>query len=357
MFVLDLMRKFELCFPFSDDLNRYLVPELLDKQQPAEADDFSPNDCLGFEYRYPILPEGLLPRFIVRTHVLSETEKRWRTGVILRFEGCRALVKADVQDKTVKVLISGPLPNRRRLLAVIRSDFERIHASIRDLKPEEIVPVPEYPGLAIPYLDLRAYEDASEKTFKTIFKGKVVVIDVGELLNGVDLEGTRRRSDARGPVEPPLRVFYSYSQKDETLRNELGTSLKILERRELIVSWYDRMIRPGDKWADEIDRNLETADIILLLSSADFIASDYCYAREMTRALERHKADEASVIPIYLRDANLNGVPFAHIQGLPSQDKPVTKWPDKDRDSAWRAVSEGIEKVVVERRAGKKHMS
>ena len=66
------------------------MPEFLDKQQPGEAEQFSPATCLGFEYRYPILPEGLLPRFVVRSHVMSEGQPRWRSGVILQFEDCRA---------------------------------------------------------------------------------------------------------------------------------------------------------------------------------------------------------------------------------------------------------------------------
>ncbi|WP_040697957.1 COR domain-containing protein, partial [Nodosilinea nodulosa] len=64
-FLLELMRKFELCFRFQDDEHRYLIPNLLDKQQPAAAAEFDPADCLNFRYEYPILPEGLLPRFIV----------------------------------------------------------------------------------------------------------------------------------------------------------------------------------------------------------------------------------------------------------------------------------------------------
>ena len=70
-FLLDLMRKFGLCFSFPDEDGHYLLPDLLDKQQPAAADQFQPAACLNFRYDYPILPEGLLPRFIVRTHVLS----------------------------------------------------------------------------------------------------------------------------------------------------------------------------------------------------------------------------------------------------------------------------------------------
>jgi internalin A len=143
-FLLELMRKFELCFRFEEDENRYLIPDLLDKQQPAAAADFDPAECLNFRYEYPILPEGLLPRFIVRTHVLSEHQLRWRTGVILNFEGNRALVKADPQDKCVSISVAGPMASRRRLLAVIRSDFERIHSSFK-FKPKELVPVPGHP--------------------------------------------------------------------------------------------------------------------------------------------------------------------------------------------------------------------
>jgi internalin A len=346
LFLLDLMRKFDLCFPFPDEASRYLVPELLDKEQAAEAEAFSPGACLGFEYRYPILTEGLLPRFIVRTHAMSEGQARWRTGVILEFEGCRALVKADVQDKRVQVLISGPVSSRRRLLAVIRSDFDRIHASIRELRPEEMVPVPEHPQLLIPYEELIVLEQHGERAFKRVAGKELIELDVAALLNGVDLARSRRRPGDRHEPEP-LRLFYSYSHKDESLRNALETHLKILQRKELIIPWHDRLIRPGDTWADELDENLERADIILLLVSSDFIASDYCTAKEMTRALERHEAGEATTIPIILRDLNWKNAPFAHLQALPKDLKAVTRWPD--RDSAWRNVSEGIEQAIEER--------
>lgn len=149
-FLLELMRKFELCFNFPDNNDRYLIPDLLGKQQPDEAGAFSPEHCLNFQYHYPILPEGLLPRFIVRTYVRSSEQSMWLTGVILKFEGNRALVKADQQDKKIIISIEGPVSGRRRLLAVIRSDFERIHESF-NFEPREMIPVPDHPELAIPY--------------------------------------------------------------------------------------------------------------------------------------------------------------------------------------------------------------
>ncbi|MGO9923221.1 MAG: COR domain-containing protein [Isosphaeraceae bacterium] len=334
-FLVDLMRRFELCFPFPDDSSRYLVPELLNKQQPEEADHYSPSTCLGFEYHYPILPEGLLPRFIVRSHFLSEGQARWRAGAILQFEGCRALVKADVQDKRVQVLVDGPAGNRRRLLAVIRSDFDRIHASIPELKPREMVPIPEHPNHLIEYRKLVILE-REPRSFFELIDDKLVLLRAGSLLEGIDLSRRRRAM--------PVKLFYSYAHKDEDLRNELEIHLKILERRGLISPWHDRLIHPGLDWAEQIDVNLEIAEIILLLVSADFVASDYCYSKEMKLALELHRARKPRVIPIILRDVNWHGAPFDALQALPKDGRAVTLWPD--RDSAWRNVCEGIERAV-----------
>jgi internalin A len=77
----------------------------------------------------------------VRTHPLSEGKARWRTGVVLKFEDNRALVKADVHDRKIFISVTGPATGRRRLLAVIRSDFERIHMNFRKLEPEEKIPI------------------------------------------------------------------------------------------------------------------------------------------------------------------------------------------------------------------------
>lgn len=176
----------------------------------------------------------------------------------------------------------------------------------------------------------------------------MIRVDVEELLNGVDLVGAPRRGRAPSGERRPARLFYSYSHKDETLRNELETHLKLLQRQGLIDAWHDRRIEAGDEWARSIDEELERADIILLLVSADFIASDYCYEKEMEHALKLEREGRARVIPIIVRDVNWRKAPFAKLQALPKDGLAVTKWPDKD--SAWRNVSEGIEKVVEDMR-------
>jgi internalin A len=346
-FLLDLMKKFELCFSFTDDECRYLIPELLDKNEPDETAEFVREECLNFEYHYPVLTEGLLPRFIVRTHNLSEGLPRWRTGVVLQFEGCLALVKADVQDKKVFISIKGKARDaRRRLLAVIRYEFEAIH---RHLEPKEMVPLPRYPSVVVPYSKLLVLEKNNVRPLVEVIGEEVKEFDVQELLNGIDLEGERRKDRLKDErMGKKIQLFYSYSHKDEKLRDELENQLKILQRADYIDSWHDRKILAGEEWKEQIDVNLERADIILLLISADFIASDYCYDIEMKRALERHENGEARVIPVIVRDANWRIAPFAKLQSLPKDVRAVTLWEDKD--SAWRNVSEGIERVVKQMR-------
>ena len=359
-FLLDLMRKFELCFPFPGDDSRYLVPELLDNQEPAEAAEFDPAGCLNFQYHYPVVPKGLLPRFIVRTHVLSEGQPRWRTGVILQFEGNLALVKADSAEKQVAISVRGPSPDsRRRLLAVIRSDFDHIHRDLKR-KPQEMVPVPKHPDVVVPYENLRAFEEKRISDLPAVAGTDVVILKVQELLNGVDFPAARARRPGPGRIgtEPeaegmtPLSLFYSYSHKDEDLRNQLETHLKLMQRQEVITAWHDRLIGAGEEWKHEIDENLERADLILLLVSSDFIASDYCYDEEMTRALQRHDAGKARVIPVIVRDVNWSKAPFAKLQALPKDGKAVTLWPD--RDCAWRNVAEGIERAAEELRKARR---
>ena len=295
------------------------------------------------------MPEGLLPRFIVRTHVLSTGKPRWRTGVILEFDGNTALVKADLEAKKVLVSVAGPLASRTRLLAIIRADFEHLHRSYT-FAPQEMVPVPDFPEVAVPYQKLCALENGGITTFPEVVGGQVVQVNVTELLNGVDLEGRPRAAIAREEPPPGLRLFYSYSHKDEDLRDELETHLKLLQRSGKIVSWHDRRIAAGDEWAGQIDANLEGADIILLLVSSDFISSDYCYDKETGRALERHHDGDAQVIPVVIRKCQWQEAPFGKLQALPEDGKAVTLWgPTKyDRDSAWSNVADGIKKVIAE---------
>ncbi len=148
--------------------------------------------------------------------------------------------------------------------------------------------------------------------------------------------------------EPALDVFFSYSHRDEALRDELETHLALLKREGEIRTWHDRRIGAGSEWRGEIDSRLDSADLVLLLISPDFMASDYCFDVEMTRALARHAAQQARVIPVILRPADWQTARFARLQALPTAGKAITTWPD--RDSALVDVVRGIRAAIQERR-------
>lgn len=138
----------------------------------------------------------------------------------------------------------------------------------------------------------------------------------------------------------PVEVFVSYSHKDAQLREKLLTHLALLQNQKVISAWYDGKIDPGKEWEPEIYEHLNAARIILLLISADFLASSFCYSKEMTRALERHNLGDARVIPIILRPVDWHSASFGKLKALPTDGKAVTEW--TNRDSAWKTVATGI---------------
>jgi hypothetical protein len=144
--------------------------------------------------------------------------------------------------------------------------------------------------------------------------------------------------------KPGVELFFSYSHRDEKLRDELEKHLSLLKRQGLIASWHDRKIIAGREWGGDIDANLNKAKIILLLVSADFLASDYCYDKEMKRAIERHEAGEAHVVPIILRPCDWQDSPFARLQALPKNARPITDWPN--RAQAFTDVAKSLRNLV-----------
>jgi hypothetical protein len=148
-----------------------------------------------------------------------------------------------------------------------------------------------------------------------------------------------------------LEVFFSYSHQDQDLRDQLETHLSLLKNQGIISSWHDRKIIAGTEWAREIDAHLNTAQIILLLISADFLASSYCYDIEVKRAMERHSAGQARVIPIILRHCEWHSTPFGKLQALPTDGKPVDSRNWYNKDEAFHNVTQGIRKVVEDLQA------
>jgi hypothetical protein len=142
------------------------------------------------------------------------------------------------------------------------------------------------------------------------------------------------------------KLFFSYCHADEALRDRLEVHLSLMKHQGLIETWHDRGITAGSNLDSTIKENLESADVILLLVSADFIASWYCYSIEMKRALERHAEGSARVIPVILEPCDWHPAPFGKLLAVPREGKAVTTWPNQAE--AWTDVARQIRKAVEE---------
>lgn len=149
-----------------------------------------------------------------------------------------------------------------------------------------------------------------------------------------------------------IKLFISYSSRDKTYRESLKGHLSSMERTSEIEIWSDGEILPGAEWDQEIRSNLESADIIVLLISSDFIASDYCSSVEVELAMEKHEKGDSIVLPVIVRACDWqNGLPFSKLQALPERANPIKKW--DDQDEAWDSVVTGIKDAVESLKAKK----
>ncbi|MBK7870926.1 MAG: toll/interleukin-1 receptor domain-containing protein [Saprospiraceae bacterium] len=144
-------------------------------------------------------------------------------------------------------------------------------------------------------------------------------------------------------MSQPIHVFISYAHKDEAFKDELMIHLKPLERGGIIDVWQDREIDAGDTWNAEIQEALLKARVILFLVSSDFMASDFIHREEMKRAIEKHKQDKVSIVPVWIRPSANSYSELDQFQSLPKDRKPVSKW--DDRDEAWVNVVQALRRL------------
>ena len=155
---------------------------------------------------------------------------------------------------------------------------------------------------------------------------------------------------ARERTELPklgLKVFVSYAREDVAYRIGLQKALSVLERSGKVNVFVDQQIKPGADWDRTIQTQLDSAELILLLLSSDFLASDYIDSVEMATAKERYEHGEVRVVPIILRHCNWNLTWLKLLNALPTDDSgllPVSDWPD--RDKAYTAITNAIDGVI-----------
>ena len=188
LFIVDMMKKFELCYDIEPD-KTFLVPDLLPKDQP----DLKFNGVPAFEYAYPVLPSSVITRFIVRMNQKIDDGFVWRTGVVLKIGENTALVKADIEDRKVTIAIDGLEHTRRDALSAIRYQLDEIHGSIKGLDAQKRVPIPNAPNAEpLKYEYLLMLEQAGQETHLVQDGNKLIPINVRQTLSAVERENQRK---------------------------------------------------------------------------------------------------------------------------------------------------------------------
>lgn len=320
-YLLGLMERFEMCFTLEDEegrpARRWLVPGALDKNQPdaVRAGEWRAPDAVRLRYHYDPLPQGVLPRLIVMTHLLSEGQPRWRFGVILRDGAAGALIRKGQKDHTVEVTVQGPASDRKKLAKTVRGYLARIHRDLPEPKPKE------YQALAgtEDYREVRQMR-ADER------RGVPIVVETpqGDLEKSATAE--LNRSSAQPPrtgKKRPLRVFLSYAHEDKKAQGLFRKNLMALENDGYITFWDDPNLKAGMEWRAEIDRELETMDIFVGLLTTNFHTSNFIQRVEFEAALQR-RTTKTELWLVLVDDRRIVGTPYAKFQIMMPDGKAVS---------------------------------
>lgn len=141
-----------------------------------------------------------------------------------------------------------------------------------------------------------------------------------------------------------VKIFFCYAHEDEIYLNRLKAQLQPLRLQGLIDMWHDRDISPGGKWEDEISKHIDEAQIILLLISPDFMASDFCISKELKQAILQQETKKTCVVPVILRPVHWQIPPLNKLQALPKDGAPVTEW--HNIDGAFFSIANDIRKLA-----------
>jgi internalin A len=348
-----------VAFPLEKDTKaggeptHWLIPELLSEVQPQAFSEFRGAEVKRLRFTCPeALPPGLLPRLIVRTHEMSATNQnwRWRAGVVLEWNDCRALVRLDRQQRqtTVEVIDSSP-DAQQSLFDLVRAELEILHGKVKVLEELEL---PAHPGTWVSADKLRLLEQKGRhETDEPTQQNDLATVAVGPTLDTVESREARRA----GYPNPPrrMRLFVSYAHADRRLLKPLSGHLKILGRRGYIQVWEDKQLIAGEEWEPRILEELGQADLVLLIYSTAARASDFMQDKEIPLALSRHGERSSTLIPVPLdrSDCDETDAMDAALRKLMTGTWGAKRIVDfLPRGDGWQQVETAIRRAVVARR-------
>lgn len=348
-FFLELMRAFQLCYASEDEKGkpvRYLVPELLPDFEPEMPEQWD-SAPVRLRYRYELLPPGLLPRFIVRTHALSEGAPHWRYGVVLRHADAAALIRAESDRHEINLFVLGGEDDTRRLLVgMVRRELESLHAELKMQPIEEL----ELSGESDHWISVKSLRQVEGSTADQpqrlpIQPEGTAEVNVPAELNKLIPAKARSIERGRGSEVIPVRVFVSYAHDDERQLKRLDCMLGVLEQYHNIAPWHDKRLIAGEEWDTEIRRRLEEADIFLFIASATSLVRPYIRDPELRRAKERYESKALKVVTVKLEPCACDEDPFlGKLQRLAPKFRSIAE--ANLRSVAWEQVRRDLVPLI-----------
>ena len=348
-FFLRLMERFEMCFPLDEGdgetlPTKWLIPGALAEFQPegVTAADWQKPGSVRMRYIYDPLPEGVLPRFIVLTHLLSEGKPRWRNGVVLQDGQAAALVRRGEKRNHVEVTAFGPEAERLRLLEIIQGNLERIHADLPAPKPVAELELAGLPGIFRPVADLEAAELGKQQVAVDTQQGKALVEPTPQLNQASEPQ-------ARVEGQVPLSTFLSYSHGDRKAKEIFQQNLTVMTKKNLITQWHDGLIEPGTRWQEEIEANLDKMDVFVGLLTTGFLASEFIEKVEIKAARMRLAVQDRNFmfVLILVEDISLAELDLADYQILKPGGKAVSQ--HKSRKDGFNVAQKELEHLILTR--------
>ena len=319
---LAFMRNCGICYepyylkskPFAE--REFIIPALLPPSSTAEAVwGTHPNDW-QLDIEYPFLHRSIIERVILH---LGETYngEPWRTGIFCQTDAGQLLLTCVYADKQQSA--QGCLRFR--------------------LRGEQLAPL-------VYALRKLIQEVSPHRRYREFLSKAGADREPLPELEDDDTHNTQRLEDTHS-ADKPINIFISYSKEDESYLKPLKTRLDNIKRSFSLNYWSDHHLQAGGKVHQDILRALETADIVLLIVSPDFIATDYCFDIEVQKALQLYEQGKNTVIPIIIRET-LDWVNYniGQLTALPTKGKPLEDW--QSADKFWTNVQQGIRERVAE---------
>ena len=349
-FIVRKMMQFELAYQIDHGKHtRWLIPELLDPKEPSEL-DWKPDESLNFHYAYPILPAGVLCRFIVRMHQHVDRRRSWRSGTVLKIDGNTVLVRGDTEKNKAFIAVQGDVRQRKQCLAVVRDAFRHVHSTIPALGPKEEVPLPDKSDVAVPYDHLLKLEELGESTCIPI--GADRRYSVAELLNGVD--STRYQNERRKRLHKERRemgekhVFVSYCHDN---RDDVAQLVEDLENAGEPV-WWDEHILGGRDWKEAIRDAMKNAYAVVVCLSPElteerYRSGVYPEIRDAIATFRQHGPGHSYIFPVRLAECEVPPIEIDDTRTL-ERIQHIDLFPESRR-------SAGLQKLVASLAAAPEH--